>query len=197
MPARIQLVILARLESASSRSRSASLKVEGMKEPIPMRSEGQTPHPSSPVAASGVRSSKLNPPETNRARVVNPTRAANNKFFTMPEIAELLIVSERTVWRWIEREKLIAHHFGGATRIIGDELIGFIAGARRGAAPLQPANPLADNFYTVKEVAEMLNVCIRTVRRHIKSKALAAYNFGRIRIGDTDLRDFADRSRRE
>jgi excisionase family DNA binding protein len=124
--------------------------------------------------------------------------AGNESFLNVREVAELLRVSDRTVSRWVKGKKLVAHQFGGATRISAIELSGFITRAHRGpAAPLQPRNPLADQFYTAEDVAEILNVSKRTVCRYIKSKMLIVHKFGRpTRIADSDLRDFIDRSRR-
>jgi excisionase family DNA binding protein len=49
------------------------------------------------------------------------------QFFTIPEVAEFLSVSQRTVRRWIKQKKLIAHHFGAAVRIADGDLSAFIA----------------------------------------------------------------------
>jgi excisionase family DNA binding protein len=125
-------------------------------------------------------------------------QSAIGSFFTFAEVAEFLLVSDRTVHRWVERKTLVAHQFGGVTRIGATELSGFITRARRRSAPLQPRNPLADTFYTVEDVAEILNVCVRTVRRRVKSGFLVAHDFdGIIRVAGADLRDFIDRSRRD
>jgi excisionase family DNA binding protein len=46
-------------------------------------------------------------------------------------------------------------------------------------------------FYTVKEVAEMLAVSPRTVRRRIKNAKLVAHVFGgAVRIAEADLKAF-------
>jgi excisionase family DNA binding protein len=46
-------------------------------------------------------------------------------------------------------------------------------------------------FVTITEVAERLNVCERTVRRWIDSKALPAHRLGRlVRISQADLAAF-------
>jgi excisionase family DNA binding protein len=49
------------------------------------------------------------------------------KFFTIAEVAEFVGMSERTVRRWIERKKLVAHHFGPLVRIAESDLRAFIA----------------------------------------------------------------------
>jgi excisionase family DNA binding protein len=56
-------------------------------------------------------------------------RHRNNeiKFFTIPEVAECLNVSTRTVRRWIERGELVAHHFGATLRIAETDLRAFLA----------------------------------------------------------------------
>lgn len=133
-----------------------------------------------------------------RAENLRQKHSAIESFFTFAEVAELLLVSERTVSRWVDRKKLVAHQFGGATRIDPIELSGLIARARRDSAPLQTRKHLPDKFYTADDVAEILNVCVRTVRRHIRSGALIAHDFeGIIRIGDSDLHDFINCSRRD
>jgi excisionase family DNA binding protein len=51
-------------------------------------------------------------------------------------------------------------------------------------------------FFTIAEVAEILEVATRTVRRWIKSGDLVAHRFrGVVRIAEDDLRDFLDRHR--
>jgi excisionase family DNA binding protein len=51
-------------------------------------------------------------------------------------------------------------------------------------------------FYTVAQVAELLGVSIRSVRRWIAQGDLRAYRFGRqVRISETDLRLFVDEGR--
>jgi excisionase family DNA binding protein len=49
------------------------------------------------------------------------------KFFTIPEVAECLNVSTRTVRRWIKRGELIAHRPGGVVRIAESDLGAFLA----------------------------------------------------------------------
>jgi excisionase family DNA binding protein len=49
------------------------------------------------------------------------------KFFTIPEVAECLNVSTRTVRRWIKRGELIAHRLGGVVRIAESDLRAFLA----------------------------------------------------------------------
>jgi excisionase family DNA binding protein len=46
-------------------------------------------------------------------------------------------------------------------------------------------------FFTVKQIAEMLDVSTRTVRRWIESQALAVHRFGGVvRVADADLKAF-------
>jgi excisionase family DNA binding protein len=49
------------------------------------------------------------------------------QFFTIAETAEMLRVSTRTVRRWIDGGKLIAHGFGGVVRIAEPDLRAFLA----------------------------------------------------------------------
>jgi len=52
------------------------------------------------------------------------------------------------------------------------------------------ANPIT-RFYTVAEVADLLSVSTRSVRRWMERGDLLAHGFGRqIRISDLDLRAF-------
>jgi len=51
-----------------------------------------------------------------------------------------------------------------------------------------------DNFYTVKKVADRLQLHQRTIYRYIKSKKLTATNIGGWRIYEKDLQDFIKRS---
>ncbi len=51
-------------------------------------------------------------------------------------------------------------------------------------------------FFTLGEVAEILNVCTRTVRRWIKSGELPVHRFGTaVRIAESDLKGFIARHR--
>ncbi len=51
-------------------------------------------------------------------------------------------------------------------------------------------------FYTVAEVADLLVVSTRSVRRWIAERQLLAHKFGRqVRISEIDLRAFVDRRR--
>jgi excisionase family DNA binding protein len=56
------------------------------------------------------------------------------------------------------------------------------------------AKPL--NFYTVAQVADLLAVSTRSVRRWLTAKELLAHKFGRqVRISEIDLRAFVERRR--
>jgi excisionase family DNA binding protein len=51
-------------------------------------------------------------------------------------------------------------------------------------------------FYTVNQIAEMLDVSPRTVRRWLEKRLLAAHRPGRIvRISDADFKAFLGRHR--
>lgn len=51
-------------------------------------------------------------------------------------------------------------------------------------------------FFTIAEVAEIVEVTTRTVRRWLKSGDLVAHRFGGVvRISEDDLRDFLNRHR--
>jgi excisionase family DNA binding protein len=54
------------------------------------------------------------------------------QFFTIAEVAQDLNVSERTVRRWIEDGKLVAHRIGGVVRIAETDLRAFLALHRQG-----------------------------------------------------------------
>ena len=51
-------------------------------------------------------------------------------FYTVPEVAQHLGVSTRTVCRWIKARQLVAHHFGRAVRISESDLRAFLAARR-------------------------------------------------------------------
>lgn len=57
-------------------------------------------------------------------------RPTDSKFLTIPQVAEELQVSERTVWRWIKDKELIVHRHGRWTRVHCDELERFLKLAR-------------------------------------------------------------------
>ncbi len=61
------------------------------------------------------------------------TSASGNsaaRFFTIPQVAEILELSTRSVRRSIKKKKLVAHYFGRAVRIAEVDLRAFIAGHR-------------------------------------------------------------------
>ncbi len=43
------------------------------------------------------------------------------RLLTVPEVAEALKVSERTIWRWIEAGEIEIHRVGRTVRIAEDE----------------------------------------------------------------------------
>jgi excisionase family DNA binding protein len=49
------------------------------------------------------------------------------RYYTIQQVAELLVVSPRTVRRWIANGCLIAHRPGGIIRIAEDDLRAFLA----------------------------------------------------------------------
>ena len=71
-----------------------------------------------------------------------------------------------------------------------------LAGKREHAAAGHPGS-LDAEFFSAEQVATILNVCERTVRRWIDSGKLIAHDFeGIIRISDNDLQGFVARRRR-
>ncbi len=52
------------------------------------------------------------------------------RFFSIGEVADFLGVSTRTIRRWIDKEKLVAHRFGAVVRIAEPDLQTFIVGHR-------------------------------------------------------------------
>jgi excisionase family DNA binding protein len=53
--------------------------------------------------------------------------AAQPRFYSIDEVANLLGVSPRTVRRWIKDRKLRAHRFGRTVRIAHDDLQDFLS----------------------------------------------------------------------
>ena len=56
--------------------------------------------------------------------------SSTTMFSTVPQFAEELQVSERTVWRWIKNKELIVHRHGRWVRIHRDERERFLKLAR-------------------------------------------------------------------
>ena len=51
-------------------------------------------------------------------------------------------------------------------------------------------------FYTVAQIADLLGVSTRSVRRWIAARELSAHKFGRqVRVSETDLRTFVEKGR--
>jgi excisionase family DNA binding protein len=78
--------------------------------------------------------------------------------------------------------------------------------ARRTTAAFGSARPLSDDrqangsadekYYTVEEVAGLLNVSSRTVRRWVRTKLVESYKFGTARgIGSSGLKTLVARCR--
>jgi excisionase family DNA binding protein len=64
--------------------------------------------------------------------------------------------------------------------------------SRRGGSTVSSVG----KFYSIDEVAELLGVSTRTVRRSIKRKELVAHKLGRpVRIAEADLKAFIARHR--
>ncbi len=56
-----------------------------------------------------------------------PNAPADEKFYTVEQVAEDLNVSPRTVRRWIQSKAIVAHRFGASVRIAESERRAFIA----------------------------------------------------------------------
>jgi excisionase family DNA binding protein len=54
------------------------------------------------------------------------------KFYTIEQIADCLVVSKRSVRRWIHDELLIAHRINGVVRISEVDFAAFLAARRDG-----------------------------------------------------------------
>jgi excisionase family DNA binding protein len=72
--------------------------------------------------------------ESSDAQTVVPSDASDRRlhdneldFYTIGQIADLLDVTGRTVWRWIKARKLIAHRFGRVVRVARRDLLAFLA----------------------------------------------------------------------
>jgi excisionase family DNA binding protein len=53
------------------------------------------------------------------------------KFYTVPQVAERLGVSARSVWRWIDRKDLTAHRLGRSVRISETSLQAYLDRSRQ------------------------------------------------------------------
>ena len=51
-------------------------------------------------------------------------------WWTVKQIADEFLVTERTVWRWIKEDRIVAHRFGGAVRIADKDRRTFIEAGR-------------------------------------------------------------------
>jgi excisionase family DNA binding protein len=58
------------------------------------------------------------------------TRA--ERFLTVPQVAERLGVSARSIWRWLDERELIAHRFGRLVRISEADLQAFLDSKKQG-----------------------------------------------------------------
>ncbi len=62
---------------------------------------------------------------------MNSMNPMSEKFYSVPQVAELLGVSERSVWRWLDQRELIAHRFGRSVCISEEHLRAFLAKNRQ------------------------------------------------------------------
>jgi excisionase family DNA binding protein len=58
------------------------------------------------------------------------TDQPNSKLYTIQQIAECVDASTRTVRRWIEKKRLVAHRFNGLVRISEADFQAFLAAHR-------------------------------------------------------------------
>ena len=68
---------------------------------------------------------------------VQPETATRDCYLTVGEIAEIMAMSERQVWRWIDSHELPAHNFERSVRAKGSDFNAFTERCRRP----QRANP--------------------------------------------------------
>jgi excisionase family DNA binding protein len=59
-----------------------------------------------------------------------PASPSLPRLLTVPEAADALKLSERTVWRWIEAGEIETYRLGRAVRIAEDELVRFLERTR-------------------------------------------------------------------
>lgn len=74
-----------------------------------------------------VTADPVSPSPSDRPRARRRMTGAIPKFFTITQAAELLEVSSRTVRRWIDTGRLVAHRFGGTVRIADPDLRAFLS----------------------------------------------------------------------
>lgn len=56
----------------------------------------------------------------------SPTTNGFPKVYTIDQIAEMLSISDTTVWRWVDTGELPSLHFGKVRRIIHDDFMEFL-----------------------------------------------------------------------
>jgi excisionase family DNA binding protein len=59
--------------------------------------------------------------------MASKSKPNSKPFWTVPDIAQFLDVSPRTVWRWIDVGDLVPHRFGRSVRIADGDLRAFLA----------------------------------------------------------------------
>jgi excisionase family DNA binding protein len=74
---------------------------------------------------------RQHPAAAHGCRSAAKAAAGTLKFLTIPDVAELLSLSTRSVRRLIEHGQLPVHRFGGAVRIAEADLRAYIATHRR------------------------------------------------------------------
>ena len=102
-----------------------SCKISQLPSSPPFTKSGEAPRKS-----PGVRRQDLGRAPTGPTLHDSEGRASAVGFFTIPEVAGLLALSERHVWRLINREELGCHRFGRATRISEEDLRDYVRRSR-------------------------------------------------------------------
>ena len=54
-----------------------------------------------------------------------------SRFLTIPQLADELCVSERTIWRRVDEGKIVVHVLNGATRISREDADDYVRRCRR------------------------------------------------------------------
>ena len=55
---------------------------------------------------------------------------SSQKFYTVAQIAEVMEVSERTVWRWIAEGLLVVHRINALVRVSGTDFQALLTSSR-------------------------------------------------------------------
>ena len=94
-----------------------------------------------------------------------------NKLLTLPEVAKILDLAERTIYLWSQEGKLPAFKLGSAWRYRADEIEAWLETQRRAGSPTSSRKSRKPPFREKREEEARISAMIHACEAFINSKA--------------------------